>query len=103
MGVDSALVTNIEATRRFIDEVQRKFSFVNIGDTKPDGTVELARRWGEVYVVLLDRTDRPYWRSQANDDQAFVAALDPSPPLPADRRLSPTDRLRIWRLTVDGG
>jgi len=58
----------------------------------------LAERYDEVTIVILDRSDTPFWRKEFLSNAAFVASLGGSPALLVDRQASPTDRLRIWQL-----
>jgi hypothetical protein len=58
---------------------------------------ELERRHGGYVVAFLDRSDSDYWRSDAEQNEAFLARLQPGEPL-VDVRVTATDRLRIWRV-----
>lgn len=97
-GYDSILVTNPEATRKFLPESERRFRRIDYWNLDASDLAELIDRHGEVFLALLDRTDSPYWQGRSRENQAFVDALDPPLELLLDRRFTPTDRLRIWRL-----
>ena len=96
-------MTNVPATRKFLDEMTRKYEAVNRSDFEPEGVTELARRYGEVYLILLDRSDSAYWRRDMEANAAFVARLEPIPEPLVDRYLTSTDRLRIWRIASPDG
>ena len=103
VGVDAVVVTNRDATRKFMRETRFKYLLVNTREPEvtPERVVELSRRYGEVVIVLLDRSDSDFWRRQALENAAFIEALDPPPRLELDQAFSPTDHLRIWRLEGD--
>ncbi len=97
-GDESVLVTNPEATRKFLRQIERRYIHADSGEIGPEGVAELLRRHGEVFVVLLDRSDSEYWRRRSQLNQAFIEAVAlPLPPV-LDQHFTPTDRLRIWRL-----
>jgi hypothetical protein len=107
--LDAVLITNYPATRKFIHVLDRKF--VHVSTTRYDGTIqtrtirELAARWPEVFLVLLDKTDSEHWKGDAVRNAEIVASLEPGgmrPELLLDRNASPTDRLRIWRVQLAG-
>ena len=49
-------------------------------------------------ALLLDHFGDAYWREVTVENDAFVASLRPPPALELDRRVTATDRLRIWRV-----
>ncbi len=102
-GDESVLVTNPEATSKFLRQIERRYVYTSASVVGTDGVAELLRRHGEVFVVMLDRTDSEYWRLRTQENEAFIAALAPPTPPELDRQFSPTDRLRIWRLRDSGG
>jgi hypothetical protein len=53
----------------------------------------------EVYVVFLDRNDSAFWRQNAAGNAAFIHSFPEPPKLDLDLEVSPTERLRIWRVT----
>ena len=54
---------------------------------------------GELYLVLLDRTDSAWWREQTEANAAYVEALDAPRELLIHAAPTATDDLRIWKLT----
>ncbi len=100
---DAVFVTNLPATRKFLDEISRKYEPVDRSHFEPQDVPELAQRYGEVYLVLLDRSDSAYWRRDMERNAAYVAELEPIPEPLVDRYLTSTDRLRIWRIASPDG
>ena len=98
-GPDSVLVTNMDATAKFIERRDRTYYALNTAAISPRHAAALVRRHGELFVALLDRSDSSYWRSRLAENAAYIDALRPAPKLELDRRISPTERLRIWRVT----
>jgi hypothetical protein len=102
IGDDDVLVTNLLATRKFIDDLDRIYYPVDSRKIDPEDANALVARYGEIYVVFLDRTDSDWWRRDAELNARFVEGLAPEPVLLVDEQASPTDRLRIWRVTREG-
>ena len=96
----AVIVTNLAGTKKFIHELDLAYLPVKRSLIEPEELVTLAKRHGELYLVLLDRTDSEWWRSQTADNAAFVARLPGEPELLVDRRPTSTDRLRIWRFSA---
>ena len=48
--------------------------------------------------MLLDRSDSAFWIEDQARNRRFLAAIDPPPELLCDEQVTPTDRLRIWRV-----
>jgi hypothetical protein len=96
--LDAVLVTNWPATRKFLRELDRQYTTVQRHQTQPARVTELARRHGEVYLVLLDRSDSATWLRDREANAAFEAGLHAPHELLLDRQFSATDRLRIWRV-----
>jgi hypothetical protein len=97
----AVLVTNLHATRKFIDELDQKYRPVDSRDISVQDANALVQRYGEVYVALLDRSDSAFWRKDMALNAEFAAGLAPELVLLVDREMSPTDHLRIWRVTRD--
>ena len=91
-------MTNWLATGKFIDLLY--------GDRFPIKREHLSR-WQvaalaqrqPIYVVFLDRSDSRFWIQNAEQNRSWVMALDPPPELELDLQATPTDRLRIWRVS----
>jgi 4-amino-4-deoxy-L-arabinose transferase-like glycosyltransferase len=98
---DALLVTNWWATRKFAGELERRYLPVDRSEVTPERALELADRHGGLFVVLLDRSDTAHWREDAGRNQAFVDGLAGRAVLELDRAVSPTDRLRVWRVDAD--
>jgi hypothetical protein len=98
VSADAVLVTNYMATRKFIDDVGRKYTTLNQRDVVPEDAASLADRYGEVMVAFLDRSDSEFWRSDMVDTAAFLAGIDRDTALVFDERMTSTDRLRVWRV-----
>lgn len=99
VGDDAVLVTNWAATRKFLRPIERRYTPLHRSDTSPDVAANLLRRHGEFYVAFLDRSDNEFWRRDLADNEAWIGALKPAPELLFDRRVTSTDRLRIWRVS----
>ena len=67
--------------------------FVSCGAFEP-----LIVRHGEITVVFLERSASAYWRANAGRNTSFITALRGEKELLLDRKMSPTDHLRIWRV-----
>jgi hypothetical protein len=96
---ESVLVTNYPQTFKFTGQFDRLFLLVDRATTPPTEIEKLSQRYGEFYLVLLDRSDSAYHRADVVENAAFVASLRPAPELLFDRSFTATDRLRIWRAT----
>jgi hypothetical protein len=96
---DAVLVTNLAATRKHLRLLDRTFRPLWRKDVSNEDLQTLVERHGECFVVLLDRTDSVYWRRETASNQDYAEKLHPAAELLMDEQLTPTDRLRIWRLT----
>jgi len=93
------LVTNIEFTRKFMNEFDSKYLPISREGMSPDIAMDLATRFGSFRIVLLDRNDGPYGFEQARLNAEFMASIEPmKPALLFDREMTATDRLRVWRV-----
>ena len=99
VGDEAVLVTNWPATRKFLRALERHFAHVDRSQVKMRGVRHLVERHGEIFVVLLDRSDSEYWRRDVELNARFIAGFEPTPELVLDKRFTSTDRLRIWRVT----
>ena len=95
----SVIVSNSRATVKHINSVygrrvhlDRDFISVQIG-------AAILRRHEHFYFVLLDRTDSELWRQDARENAIFVHSFFPRPELQLDVQITPTDRLRIYRVS----
>ena len=98
--VDSVLVANSPALRKFIDDLARPYVTLHRSHVSADELERLGARHGSYFVALLDRTDSDYWRRDAAANAAFIAQLGNPEPL-VDVRATATDRLRIWRIDAE--
>jgi hypothetical protein len=96
VGVASASVHPVMAQWSRSQGIIRDAIDRHVGDAVLQTLVE---RHGECFVVLLDRTDSVYWRRETASNQDYAEKLHPAAELLMDEQLTPTDRLRIWRLT----
>jgi 4-amino-4-deoxy-L-arabinose transferase-like glycosyltransferase len=96
---DAVLVTNWSGTKKFVRYLDRHFAPVNRMQEPPDRVMTLLERHPEVFVVLLDRSDSAWWRTDQEENAAFLAGLDAPLELLSDLRPTPSDRLRIWRMS----
>lgn len=94
---DAVLVTNWDATRKFVREVDRKFLEVQRHEVEPEDVSTLVDRHGTVFIALLDRSDSEYWLRNSEQNQRFVDALRVPAELLVDLQANASDRLRIWR------
>src|SRR5262245_1462656 len=97
-GLDSVLVSNLAATKKFLREVDRRYLTVESRALRAEVLQTLLERHGEVVIALLDRTDSDFFRMNVRENAALIASLSPAPELELDLRVSPIERLRIWRL-----
>jgi 4-amino-4-deoxy-L-arabinose transferase-like glycosyltransferase len=98
-GADSVIVTNLFQTRKFLPVLDRSYGVAEREGVSPEKASDLVRRYGEFFIVFLDRSDSDFHRSDAAANAAFIASLSPPPDLEFDRSVTPTDHLRIWRVT----
>jgi 4-amino-4-deoxy-L-arabinose transferase-like glycosyltransferase len=97
--VDEVYITNWAATRKFIPELEEKYTYIDVSKIEPSDVPQLAERYGQVFLVLLNRSDSEVWLRDARANSEFVGALAPAPELLLDQQMSSTDHLRIWKLT----
>lgn len=97
-GTDSVIIVNWFGTRKHLEPLDRSYVSLHRRELGADEVAVLAQRYDDVFVVFVDRTDSAYWREVTVENDAFVASLRPPPALELDRRVTATDRLRIWRV-----
>lgn len=97
-ATDAVMVTNYMATRKFLNELERKYRPVDSRQISAEDANDLVERYGEIYVVFVDRSDSEWWRKDMDLNADFMQDLDRKPSLLLDERMSPTDHLRIWRV-----
>ena len=95
----SVIVTNWRATGKFIDLVYGNRVILPREKLTPEILRRLALRNASFYVVFLDRSDSEFWRHNAFDNEIFLANLGLEREVLLDLRVTPSDRLRIWRVT----
>ncbi len=98
VGHDAVIVTNYMATRKFLNEFERSYLPVHYQDVGVEGTDALVERYGDVYIVFLERTDSEYWRNEGGTYPKFLADLAYEPELTYEFDATSTDHLRIWRV-----
>jgi len=94
---DAVLVTNGAAIRKFIDDLERPYTTLHRNSVSPERFEQLREKHGGFVVAFLDRSDSAYWREDAAQNAAFATQLDAATLL-VDVHVTPTDRLRIWRV-----
>ena len=95
---DEVYITNWPATRKFLPELVTKYKHIDRNAIQPEAVAALVERYGQVYIVFLDRTDSERWRQDTQATAQFVDALGPAPRLLLDHEISSTERLRIWQI-----
>jgi hypothetical protein len=98
VGHDSVLVTNWWSTRKFIEPLDQRFLPVKLEETPLEKINALAQMHEHYFVVIHDRGDSAFWREQAGRNAVLLSQLVPEPALELDVRLTPGDRVRIWRV-----
>jgi len=96
---EAVLVTNYMATRKFIDDLDRKYVTVWHEQITPDEAEALVDRHGEVFLAILDRSDSSFWRNHQGETEAFRSAIERPAELRFDEQITSIERLRIWRYT----
>ncbi len=100
-GDDSVVVVNYWGVRKHLRLLERTHLPVRRSEVRAAELERLARERDDLFIVFLDRSDSEAWRQDARKNAAFLAALRPEPELLVDDRVTPTDRLRIWRVPRD--
>jgi len=95
---DAVLVTNWTGTSKLVRLLDRRYTIVKVEHTSAEEVAALVERHGEVYLVLLDRTDSAWWRGRGQLYREFLEAIGVEGEPETDLRPTSTDRLRIWRL-----
>jgi hypothetical protein len=98
---DTVLVTNGTALRKFVDDLVRPYVTLWRDDVSAEEAAVLLERHGGYLVAFLDRSDSEYWRLDGERNERFASLHGLGEPL-VDLRVSPTDRLRIWRVGEPG-
>jgi hypothetical protein len=98
---ESVIVTNRRSTYKYMSGLRGLYVPLDSADLSAPKMRRLAKRYDEVLIVILDRSDTSYWREKTLENAKFVASLGTSPVLQVDRQITDTDRLRIWRLRSD--
>jgi hypothetical protein len=99
-GLDSVLVTNLPATKKFLRELDRHYLTLESHGLRAGDLETAIERHGEIVIALLDRSDSEFFRDNARENAALIAGISPTPELELDLRVSPVERLRIWRVTT---
>jgi hypothetical protein len=94
---DTVLITNGTAIRKFIDDLSRSYVTLSRSQVSPGDVEQLRERHGGFLIAFLDRSDSAYWLDDAAQNEAFLGQLPDEAQL-VDLRVSPTDRLRIFRV-----
>jgi hypothetical protein len=98
---DGVLVTHIELARKFIYFINWKYLPTSRKDLTLEDAMRIAERVGSFKIVFLERTDGAYGIEQARLNEEFLSRIEPMKPvLELDRRFSPIERLRIWRVSL---
>ncbi len=97
-SLDSVLVTNLTATKKFLREVDRRYLTLDSLALRAGDFEKVVERHGEVVIALLDRSDSDFFRRNARANAALIAGISPPPELELDLRVSSIERLRIWRV-----
>ena len=95
------IITNWKATGKFIDLAGDGRMILRRKQMGQASIAQLLAQNGSFYVVLLDRSDSDYWRRDAFENATFlkfIKTLRYEPTNLADVQISPTDRLRIWKV-----
>ena len=90
------------ATRKFLPELDMKYLAVDRAAIDVETANSLVSRYGEIYIVFLDRSDSAHWLRDAKVNAQFIREMRPPPELIYDRQVTSTDHLRIWRARHDG-
>lgn len=98
---DRVFITNWMATRKFTPVLSQKFVRLERSELAPHDVEKLIEMWGEVWIVLLRRTDSEHWRADALDAERWLAALRREPELVRETTVSPTMTLRVWKLDAN--
>ena len=96
----AVVVTNTEATGKFMDYVEGGRVVLDRRRLGVAGARRLLETRRDFHLVLLDRSDSDFWRRNAFDNADFVSRLPGEKELLLDLRATPTDRLRVWRVTA---
>jgi hypothetical protein len=98
---DDVLVTHIELARKFIYFSDWKYLPTSRKDLTLEDAMRIAERVGSFKIAFLERTDGAYGIEQARLNEEFLRQIEPMKPvLEFDRRFSPIERLRIWRVSL---
>jgi hypothetical protein len=97
------LVTNWPATRKFLRELDLTYLPVDRYRIGVEDANELIRKYGQITVAFLDRSDSRFWRQDRAVNADFIAGLEPEPVLLADETFSEHEHLRIWRVGGTNG
>ena len=98
-GLDSVVVTNWMATRKFVEDLHSTYMPMRRTGLSPEDARTLVDRHGEFFIVLLDRSDSSHGISESAINAEFIASMEPARPvLLLDEHFTPTDHLRIWRV-----
>jgi hypothetical protein len=99
---DAVVLTNLPATRKFLPELELKYWAIDVAGVDADTTNSMIQRYRNLFIVFLDRSDSEYWIGDAQRNAQFLREIRPEPELTLDRQITSTDRLRIWRVRLDG-
>ena len=87
---DAVVLTNWPATEKFLRALERKFIPLARSQTSLAELATAVERHGQGLGA--------WFRADREHNAEFLAAIDPRPELLVDRRVTPTDHLRVWRV-----
>src|SRR5262249_39821670 len=69
---DQVILTNFMATRKFLPELDMKYIAVDRARIDAETANSLVERYGEAYIVFLDRGDSAFWVGDARVNADFL-------------------------------
>jgi hypothetical protein len=100
---DGALVMmDLLSSTKLVNNVLGPRDTLDLKEVSPGMLPELAGRYDEIVIALLDRNDSRFWRQRAEANAALVASLRGQAELEllGDESAKSGERLRIWRVRV---
>lgn len=95
---ESVIVADRFAINPYLVGLDYDWRTVRLDHLGPDDADTLLRRHGSFHVVLLERSESPFWRQRSAEYRELAAGLVDDEDLVRDERLGDGMRLRIWRV-----
>jgi hypothetical protein len=98
---EAVLVCNLDGVEKFIERFDYRYDPVDHQKNEISDVRAVLDRYGEFYLVLLDRNESDLWRRIAEENADFASAFEANLTPLLNEEVSSTTTLRIWKASRD--